>query len=99
MKLVRDRIPEIIIEDGRKPIYHIADIDEYKRELYKKVLEELNEFREEPSLEEAADLLEVIYALFEPHKFELLDVAETGLMKTDLVGGFARGVILERVDD
>ena len=99
MKLVRDRIPAIIIEDGRRPIYHIADIDEYKRELYKKVLEELNEFREEPCLEEAADLLEVIYALFEAHKFELLDVAETGLVKNDLVGGFARGVILERVDD
>ena len=39
------------------------------------------------------------YALFEAHKFELLDVAEAGLMKNDLVGGFARGVILERVDD
>tara|TARA_R100000152_G_C6748865_1_gene172495 strand:- start:333 stop:632 length:300 start_codon:yes stop_codon:yes gene_type:complete len=99
VKLVRDKIPAIIIEDGRKPIYHIADIDEYKRELYKKVLEELNEFREEPCLEEAADLLEVIYALFEVHKFELLDIAETGLIKNDLVGGFARGVILERVDD
>ena len=47
MKLVRDRIPEIIIEDGRKPIYHIADIEEYKCELFKKVIEELNEFRED----------------------------------------------------
>ena len=48
MKLVRDRIPEIIIEDGRKPIYHIADIEEYKRELFKKVEEELNEFGKIP---------------------------------------------------
>jgi len=68
-------------------------------ELCKKVTEELSEFQERPCLEEAADLLEVIYALFEAHKFELLDVAETGLVKNDLVGGFARGVILERVDD
>ena len=60
MKLVRDRIPEIIIEDGRKPIYHIADADEYKRELCKKVTEELSEFQERPCLEEAADLLEVV---------------------------------------
>ena len=99
MKLVRDRIPAIIIEDGRTPIYHIADIEEYKRELFKKVEEELNEFREDPCVEEAADLVEVVYALLEAHKFELLDVAETGLVKNDLVGGFARGVILERVDD
>ena len=47
MKLVRDRIPEII-EDGRTPVYHIADIEEYKRELFRKVEEELNEFREDP---------------------------------------------------
>ena len=44
MKLVRDRIPEIIIEDGRTPIYHIADKEEYKRELFRKVEEELAEF-------------------------------------------------------
>ena len=73
MKLVRDRIPEIIIEDGRQPVYHLADIDEYRHELYKKVIEELNEFREEPCLEEAADLLEAVYTLFDTHKFELID--------------------------
>jgi|TARA_Y100001963_G_scaffold64139_1_gene89443 predicted house-cleaning noncanonical NTP pyrophosphatase (MazG superfamily) len=99
MKLVRDRIPEIIIEDGRKPIYHIADADEYKRELCKKVMEELREFQEEPCLEEAADLLEVIYTLFDAHSFELLDIVEIGMRKNSYVGAFSRGVILERVDD
>ena len=99
MKLVRDRIPEIIIEDGRKPVYHLADIDEYRYELYKKVIEELNEFREEPCLEEAADLLEVVYTLLDTHRLQLIDVAEAGLRKNGLVGSFSRGVILERVDD
>ena len=99
MKLVRDRIPEIIIEDGRTPIYHIADTEEYKRELFKKVIEELNEFREDPCVEEAADLVEVVYALLEAHKYYLFDVAEAGMKKNSIVGSFARGVILERVDD
>tara|TARA_R100001244_G_scaffold78518_1_gene61963 strand:- start:113 stop:412 length:300 start_codon:yes stop_codon:yes gene_type:complete len=99
VKLVRDRIPEIIIEDGRKPVYHLADIDEYRHELYKKVIEELNEFREEPCLEEAADLLEVVYTLFDTHRFELMDIAEAGMIKCGIVGDFSRGVILERVDD
>jgi len=99
VKLVRDRIPEIIIEDGRKPVYHLADIDEYRHELYKKVIEELNEFREEPCLEEAADLLEAVYTLFDTHRFELIDIAEAGMIKYGIVGGFSRGVILERVDD
>ena len=99
MKLVRDRIPEIIIEDGRTPIYHIANKEEYKRELFKKVIEELNEFRENPCLEEAADLVEVMYTLFEAHSFELMDIVEWGMRKNNHVGTFARGVILERVDD
>ena len=99
MKLVRNRIPEIIIEDGRKPIYHIADDDEYKRDLCKKVAEELAEFQETPCLEEAADLLEVIYTLFDAHEFELMDIVEWGMRKNSYVGTFARGVILERVDD
>ena len=99
MKLVRDRIPEIIIEDGGKPVYHLADIDEYRHELYKKVIEELNEFREEPCLEEAADLLEAVYTLFDTHKFELIDIAEVGMVKYSIVGGFSRGVMLETVDD
>ena len=98
MKLVRDRIPEIIIEDGRKPIYHIAGIEEYKRELFRKVEEELNEFRQDPCVEEAADLVEVVYALLEAHKHFLFDVAEAGMKKNAIVGSFSRGVILERIE-
>ena len=98
MKLVRDRIPEVIIESGRTPVYHIADEREYKRELYRKVEEELNEFREEPCEEEAADLLEVLYTLFEVHNLDLFDIATTGMKKNSIVGSFARGVILERVE-
>lgn len=98
MKLVRDRIPEAIIEEGRTPVYHIADAKEYERELYRKVEEELNEFREEPCVEEAADLLEVLYTLFEVHNLDLFDIATTGMKKNSIVGSFARGVILEKVD-
>ena len=32
-KLVRDRIPEIIQEDGKTPIIRIMDEEEYVREL------------------------------------------------------------------
>ena len=98
MKLVRDRIPEVIIESGRTPVYHIADEREYKRELYRKVEEELNEFREDPCVEEAADLVEVVYALLEAHNHFLFDVAEAGVRKNAIVGGFSRGVILEKVE-
>ena len=63
------------------------------------VEEELNEFREDPCVEEAADLVEAVYALLEAHSHYLFDVAEAGMRKNSIVGSFARGVILERVDD
>jgi predicted house-cleaning noncanonical NTP pyrophosphatase (MazG superfamily) len=98
MKLVRDRIPEIIIEDGKTPIYHIAEAEEFKRELFRKVVEELEEFREEPCLEEAADLIEVIYTLVEAHGLMFGAIVDTGIAKSEITGGFSRGVILERVE-
>lgn len=98
MKLVRDKIPQIILEDGRVPIYHIAQPAEYKRELFRKVIEELEEFRDDPCLEEAADLFEAAHTLIEAHGFNFADVAETGMKKVEIVGGFLRGVILDDVE-
>jgi len=98
MKLVRDKIPQIIIEDGRTPIYHVAEPEEYKRELFRKVIEELEEFREDPCLEEAADLFEAAHTLIEAHGLSFVDVAETGMVKSQIVGGFNRGIILDGVE-
>ena len=36
-KLVRDNIPEIIIQDNRKPVTKILNDDCYKKELEKKL--------------------------------------------------------------
>ena len=54
-KLVRDKIPEVIEGTGKKYSSHIADENEYKEELLKKVYEELEEFKENPCAEEMAD--------------------------------------------
>ena len=91
MKLVRDKIPQIIIEDGRTPIYHVADIAEHKRELFNKVVEELEEFRADPSLVEAADLVEAVFSLIEIHKLKMASVAKAGLAKAQTAGGFGQG--------
>ena len=42
-KLVRDNIPSIIQENNGIPITRILSDDEYRKELYKKLLEECNE--------------------------------------------------------
>ena len=44
-KLVWDKIPEIIIADGKKPITRILDNDEYLQELDKKLNEEIAEYQ------------------------------------------------------
>ena len=63
-KLVRDKIPEEINKKGdRKANYRILDDNEYLKELDKKLFEEAHEFVEEHSVEELADLMEVISAI------------------------------------
>lgn len=62
-KLVRDKIPEIIIKDGKQPITRVLDDQEYLIELVKKLGEEYQEFIVDLSIEELADVQEVVRAL------------------------------------
>ncbi|MEU7082145.1 nucleoside triphosphate pyrophosphohydrolase [[Kitasatospora] papulosa] len=65
-KLVRDRIPQIIRENGAEPVTYIADPEEYRSRLRDKLGEEVSEFLGadgESAPEELADVLEVVRAL------------------------------------
>ena len=62
-KLVRDHIPEIIENDGKQCICEELSKENYLVLLDEKLQEELNEYEESKSLEELADLLEVMYAV------------------------------------
>ena len=99
MKLVRDKIPQIIRESGKKCKYHTADIQEFKQRLYDKMSEELREFIENPSIEEAADMYEVLRALVWIHDIDSSDVISHAERKREDRGGFCRGIVLESVDD
>ena len=72
-KLVRDRIPEVIEKTGKKYRTHIARELEYKEELFKKVYEELEEFKENPCAEEMADIFEVLEGLINAYNIEIVD--------------------------
>lgn len=58
-KLVRDIIPEFLISIGHRPSSHKVDGDELQERLREKAMEEFNEFYEDSSCEELADLEEV----------------------------------------
>lgn len=65
-KLVRDKMPEIIKQDGWTPIIRILPEDEYKKELEKKLYEEYQEVLSatgEKRIEELSDMLEVMISL------------------------------------
>ena len=63
-KLVRDEIPNILTEKGKKFTSHVAkDKEEYKNKLMEKLQEEVGEFLEKPCVEEIADIQEVLDAL------------------------------------
>ncbi|MFF8603084.1 hypothetical protein ACF065_33650 [Streptomyces sp. NPDC015232] len=95
-KLVRDRIPEIIRNEGAEPVTHVAGPQEYRARLRDKLREEVAEFLEadeEAAPGELADVAEVLLALaadlgISPEQFEVLRAA-----KADERGGFAGRIV------
>lgn len=70
-KLVRDKIPTIIEQSGKTFKSRVLQREEYQHELIKKAKEELQEYIEAPThqeaIEELADLLEDMQALAAVH--------------------------------
>lgn len=99
-KLVRDDIPDIIANSGKSVQFrYLIDDDEYKLALEMKLDEEVAEFHENPSIEEIADIAEVLYALIEAYGYRVIDVMQYRAAKKAEKGGFECGVYLEEVKD
>lgn len=102
-KLVRDRIPEIIARSGRTFTLKVLDEEEYKRELQKKVREELAEYMgalsNQDAVEELADLLELVHALASVHGFTVEELEEVRSEKMEQRGGFQERLFLIDVED
>lgn len=97
MKLVRDKIPDIIKASGQQYKYHVASSAELKWRLHEKMREELDEFINTPCLDEAADMYEVFLHICDFHGFAIEDVVETARSKNLRRGSFKEGIILEEV--
>ena len=97
MKLVRDNIPDIINSDGKECKYHYAGEEEFKTYLFEKLREELVEFIEKPSVEEAADMYEAFTEILFVHGIQLENVKSYASFKRYERGGFQARIILEDV--
>ncbi len=93
-KLVRDNIPEIIIRNGVTPKTRVLDDAEYELELTRKLMEEVSEYVDASSVEELADILEVVYALAALHKASPEDLEKVRLKKATERGAFTKRIYL-----
>lgn len=94
-KLVRDRIPEIIVKSGNKCVTEILSDEEYIEMLDKKLDEELAEYHRDKNIEELADLLEVVYACAQARGFSLEELENVRTDKADKRGAFKGKILLK----
>ena len=93
-KLIRDKIPEMIEQNGGKAVIRQLSHEEFVRFLEMKLDEEVGEYHRDKTAEELADILEVVYALAASlgvSKEELMDIYQK---KHDSRGGFEKKLFL-----
>lgn len=93
-KLVRDKIPEMIVKEGYIPKTEILSDERYIRELDRKLIEEVKEYQKSKEIEELADILEVIYALCQARGYSTDDLIRINEEKRLRRGGFSKKVFL-----
>lgn len=102
-KLVRDLIPEVIEQTNKKFSTRILSQKEYETELKKKLSEELTEYVEaetdEEAVEELADILELLHAAVKIHGSSFEALEEVRKKKAEKRGGFEKRIFLIEVED
>ena len=93
-KLVRDRIPQIIEENGGKAEMRILSDEEYRSFLEAKLDEEVGEYHRDKNAEELADILEVVYALAASIGCSKEDLEAVYQKKHNARGGFEKKIFL-----
>ena len=96
-KLVRDRIPEIIEASGKSCVTEILPQEAYLQALDAKLSEELAEYQQSKSLEELADLLEVMGAVVKARGYTWEDLTRVRKEKRAHRGAFDQRIFLKEV--
>lgn len=98
-KIVRDKIPEIIQKAGKNPITEIVSVESAIDGLEQKLNEELNEYLEDHSLEEMADLLEVMHGILYLKGISWEELESVRLKKREERGGFEQRILLKDIQE
>ena len=98
-KLVRDRIPEIIEVYGKRCVTEILDDGKYLEMIDAKLDEELVEYYKDQSVEELADLVEVVYAAAKARGYTIEQLEEVRVKKAEKRGAFDRKILLVEIEE
>lgn len=96
-KLVRDRIPEIIEKSGKRAVTEILSDEEYMELLNKKLMEEVQEYIESGTVEELADIGEVMHAIMDLKDISIEEFQRVRMEKLEQRGGFKERIFLKEV--
>ena len=96
-KLVRDKIPEIIEKSGKTCTVETLTDEKYIAMLDAKLTEELAEYQESKSLEELADLLEVMGAVVKARGYSWEELTAIRKKKRAARGGFDKRILLKEI--
>lgn len=96
-KLVRDNIPDIIKSHGKKANVITLNDDIYFIKLKDKLLEEVDEYLESDTIEEIADIYEVIDAILAFKGIDKKDIIDIQNKKVENNGAFKKRYLLQEV--
>ncbi len=96
-KLVRDKIPAIIESAGKECTTEILSDVEYLKMLDAKLNEECAEYQADKSIEELADIMEVVYAIAKVRGCSLEKLESIRKQKAEQRGGFEKRILLKEV--
>ena len=96
-KLVRDKIPDVIQQAGKKPVTDILSRESMAAALDRKLQEEVQEYLESGSVEEMADVLEVLHGIAFHRGISWDEVESVRVRKRGERGGFEKGIRLLEV--
>lgn len=96
-KLIRDKLPEIIVATGNQYEARVMGKKEFEKELKKKLAEEAKELQQTPKkklAKELADVLEILKSIAKHYQINFKSIEKKQLQRRKERGGFKKRLFL-----